>query len=596
MKALTMKPKNGIILSVILILIGLIILFVASPIVLFALRDKGESFCLGFKALGFCNYNPKMPYMNYFSIGESISAFALLFAIIEMFSSARFKIKWAFYTKQKLIYRTLFFIATGLTILAALLPNLPFIIVPLISYPLFWEILAAILIMIAAFIALSVSTRPIKANKKNLGRLFNLAVSYIAKNNEEELYYLANELTLNLKLIVKLANKYDPLEARIAKEEEREYKVPEEIMVSLWFLDLLSDQRFCNVVVNYNPGFAIQLTKSINEGNSYRAGYSLVQKLVEEALLSSNSIFRREEEFYGLGNFSFFSRAFFGNYNFVSSQLSPLDAWHHWEDEFLKLAVLKKFGEALKMATEAYFIRPTGGVNALRLGMEHLSGSASFYMSELKITPEGRLWKTEEYQALREIGKIFKDLLDLISKNYSSIPEAMAMREGYDRFDDISIYGAIAYAIYDFIESLSTNKEVADELRIIGIELLDELFPSTAAPNWLKEIQNRFLYHLKEKMKSNFQDLYYPMVSRFMFDLYGFYYFSDNRKWKENVILKELYFLLRNNLRSAFEKDEKRAGDLLPEQYKYDSATNRIEDTKNNRFLDLSAPEIFIER
>ena len=105
-----------------------------------------KSACLGVSFLGNCSYDPSSPASTYFSLGELVAAIALLLAFIQL---ARTKTKFRLVAKNlpnKFIYSII--ISSIISVfIATLLPIIPGKPVPLLGYPIFWEVLAAAIII-----------------------------------------------------------------------------------------------------------------------------------------------------------------------------------------------------------------------------------------------------------------------------------------------------------------------------------------------------------------------------------------------------------------------------------------------------------------
>ena len=103
-----------------------------------------ESACLGLEVLGKCTYDPSNPERIYFSIGSLIAVVALFLAFSQLKKPIiKFRLRVG-KVKDSIVYGV-FIIAIIFVFLAAILPFIPGTALPLLGYPIFWELLAGIL-------------------------------------------------------------------------------------------------------------------------------------------------------------------------------------------------------------------------------------------------------------------------------------------------------------------------------------------------------------------------------------------------------------------------------------------------------------------
>lgn len=301
-----------------------------------------------------------------------------------------------------------------------------------------------------------------------------------------------------------------------------------------------------------------------------------MQQIIEQAFLIEASIFHREEEFYGLGHFPTFTETIFGNYAFVNSNFRPLEAWSHYQDDYLKPKVLQKYSTALLTAVSAYFDSKDffNHPSAISVGVGNLSMSATFCVRKLKNLPGDQVYYSENYKALFEISETLKALLELTQKKESEIPDYTFNEKGYDRHRDPSFYGILAYGIYDFFEKLSMDREHDEAIRSIAIHLWLEIvpIPDSSRTKTVKEIQKRLSFHFCKKIDENLEKLYYPMLTRLLINLIGLYKTVEEC----NEIEKEVLNRIKKKFKFAYDKDEDKIKDILPEGIRYQKETNEL--------------------
>jgi hypothetical protein len=414
----------------------------------------------------------------YFSIGEAVAVIAIILAFTQLETPVfrfRARIQWF---KLKSSY--------ALLILGVILPflasTLPFIIpreYSLLSMAFFWEIIAGSLIVLGVFSFLEINYRPVTFTRRNSSKYFYACASIIARGDERSLGALAEEVCNSAQSITKVCGEYNKFKEMEAQEMGKEYIVPEHMKYAFSLLDLLSDKKFTRTLVVSAPSTAIEFIEQIKENTIHNtAGYSFVQQIIHQAFLEEESIFHREEEYYGLGHFSSFTETVFGDYNFIQSDYRPLQAWLLYKDQYLKINILKKYSKALLTATKAYLnTKKYRDTSALYVGISTLARSAMFYISRLKKMPSEDILSSEEHDALREIAETFKSLLKLTEELEDNIPEYEFNEERYDRFKDTSIYGILGYGIYEFMSMLSVDLKHDEDIRFLAIDLWLDIVP-----------------------------------------------------------------------------------------------------------------------
>ena len=123
-------------------------------------------YCLGVKAFGLCQYNPLMPNTAYFSIGEAIGSIALLLAFTQLVSPT-FKFRFQVRHNTGWAAVVLFFLALFCVAIAAAIPSVLGYVVPVVGFPIFWELLGEVLVVSGVILLSTIYLRPTEFTTQN---------------------------------------------------------------------------------------------------------------------------------------------------------------------------------------------------------------------------------------------------------------------------------------------------------------------------------------------------------------------------------------------------------------------------------------------
>jgi len=521
------------------------------------------------------SYEPSSPNRIYFSIGSAITAIALVLAFTQLIRPIT-KFRLAIGLFKPVIAYVLFILAILFVFIAAILPFVPGLALPLLGYPVFWEISAGLLFAGTSLVFLCSIHRRAKFNKRNYKRYLNFCTSLIARGNERDLRELADEIFDSIKEVIKASQKYDSLSAHFAKKEAKQYEVPAYTRYALTLLDIWSDKKFCQLMVCHVPHTAIEIFRQIQQQRLYYSGgYSLVNQLVGQALTNSDSILYREEDFYGLGHFKTFTNMVFGNYDLIESNLRPLQAWSHWQEEDLRPWKVEKYSKVLNTATEANITSGwrRGHPSGLWSGFQTLTNIAVSETLKLDKIPDDEAYDSAPYENLRQIARGLRQSVKTLLEHENDIPDEAFSEDTYDRFTDSSIYGVIACAIFDFYKELSTTRSKDEAARMLAIDLWLNVYPVSKSEESkaIVEVQKRLNIHLFKKVQENLEHLWYPALTRLLINLISLEEPEPNAEKRGALLFKNKFFaLLRKHYEKAASKDPEKAKDMLPENVEYD--------------------------
>ena len=537
-------------------------------------------YCLGIKAFGWCHYNPLQPGIAYFSIGEAIASIALLFAFFQLATpTSRFRL--AVRPTMKWVALGLFVLAFFCVVGAAMIPSVLGYVIPVVGFPIFWEVLAGLLVVSGVSLLGFIYARPASFTKRSFKPYFYACSRTISSGDEHELRLLAAEVSHAAYAIVDAAKRFDREmgQANHAADRERIAKSISGYAAPL--LDLFSDERFARAMVEAAPMGAARFLEFLGQGpTDNQVGYSFVEQVVRQALLSENSMLHKEEELYGLGHFKWFTRTVFGNYRLVSSAYRPLNAWDGVGDEYTTPNVIEKYGRALKMAVGAYFETGPhyGSPVALLSAITNFAMVAMAKAISLKNLSTNEVHGSQAYAVLRKISFVLYDIVIAVIEHDNQLPEYSLNASAYKPLHDPSIYGAVAYGIYEFLEKLARAEGHDNEVRWIALTLWMTVDPiSKEQPSRaILEIQKRLFLHLQKKVSQNLDVGGYPMLTKLLILLIGLHDTSGQDQQSLGFMTVELHTQLREKFAAAYAANKETAEDMLPAEVHFDVDTNEL--------------------
>ena len=542
---------------------------------------SGVLACLRLAILGIFLYDPKNPII-YFSIGQLIAAIALFLAFTQLKKPIiKFRIIVG-KIKDKTI-NIIFIIAIIFVFIAAFLPFIPGHSIPFLGYPIFWEFIAGGLFVGGAIYLIITINKQALFSSKNAKYFLKECTSMIAKGNDEELRELADEINVSIEPIIKQCKSYDVLKARDAKERGEQYELDIATAIAFSILDLWSDKSFCKNIVCKVPRTASEIFKQIINYKLYdNGGYALTRELLHQAFSNQDSILMKESDYSGLGFFKKFTNTIFNNWEFVESNHRPLQSWEYYENQ-IKPWQVEKYCSCLKMSIHSYFKAEDffQFPSALYVGIDELANFALYQISSINNLSESDLYKSINFDILSKIQHGFEEIVDIVEKYQDEIPDYELNENDYDRFEDKSIYGVVAYGIYEYFEKLAMVHCNDRALRMVAIELWIKVFDlkeSEQSKSQL-EIGKRLLIHINKKIDENLDEKqrWYPAITRLIINLNGINESDDEKEDRMGSIfhrdfikqLKTKYPILANH-------DPKFAADLLPENVIYDKEKNEL--------------------
>lgn len=268
---------------------------------------------------------------NVFGLAEYIAALALLLVIM-VASDFKFRYRLAV-TKRDL--RKLSFwsaLAIGLALLAIDFWYQNSLPVPaILSNANNLKAVIGLIFLVLVFRIIFVGViRRSKFGKSNAKNFFAETYHFVHEGNSDKIQIMAEELSNTIGSVIKYASKLPTKEAENSKHVEP----PAHQIYGHQLLLLLADERFCKIVVDKIPSFAL---RCIKEAQRYPGSnlpiFQFARNIGKEFIQNTSSSFYQEDSGYYSGLLGYdrpVSRIIFGSYRFVekcaSDGGSPLEA------------------------------------------------------------------------------------------------------------------------------------------------------------------------------------------------------------------------------------------------------------------------------
>lgn len=398
---------------------------------------------------------------------------------------------------------------------------------------------------------------PIRFTKNNAEIYITECAHIIASGIETDMMQLANEITCSIDDIFQSAITVNCKKNKYA----------------IQLVTLFSDEMFCRLLIKHNPGaLYVFFEAAIKNCNvDFGAGKQLVRRLIGLLFTENRSLLNREEPYFGLGRFGTFKKLIFGNYEFLTSEYSPLAGWKIYCESEINSKAIKKYFEVIEFALQSYLEKGDKHPAIFLAVMREISDIVRDSANHLRSIPDEDVYILSDYKILTECFLGLSSLISFIRKNSKLFPVAPdVVKKGYSYFkNDNNIFGALSDGIFKIIENLSICTCEREAVRLLLIEIF---FESLYQPDPLKPFAERVELLLIEKIDQNLKNGFYPAVTANL--IYGLGLCEPDKAI--STLHKELLTKLKSSFIKLHADKPKIALDMLPTDTSYDANSKKL--------------------
>ena len=521
-----------------------------------------EDYCLGLESLGRCAASAA-PLL---SLGEALVVAALLLASYR-YGGRIAQMRWRTrgLTQQALVIAVC--IAVALALVAAVLRMFgpPWSRMPVVGYPLFWEVAAATLLAVAAVLLAVYALRPSRLKPRNAAEFAAANENIIASAEPEALRQLGREIEGAVSTVAAHCRDYRDRSAREGPQEPDAYT-----RACFALLDAWSEPHFCNAVVCWCPATAAEIVKALTEHAVHGDGAALGSELVNQAFSDERSLVYSEARISGLRRQRVFLKSIFGEWDLVDSAVRPLASWRVFADAGVNERKVQRWAEAVETAFGTFVENGKHGeaVFRIRQGLETLNQACAVVLAERE--RRGAPWMSV-HEPIFEIACAFRTIVKRVRTSNLPVPVETTV-ENYDPLQDETLHGAIAEELFHFFGALCDSAD-HEFLDWISMGPWKELFEEGELTSNLRALQVRVAYHLTLKVDDNLAPdrRFMPAITRLLLVRYPLATLEENPK---AVVAKDLESYLLGALEQRFaalwSEHRAYAERLLPDNVDYD--------------------------
>lgn len=533
-----------------------------------------ESYCLGLAWLGTCPEESQA----LFTIGEAVAVVALFLAFYQLstpLTRMRLRTRWIPEKYLFVIFRSglyFVFLAAALRLINGQRR------IPVIHHPIFWEIIAGIVLVVSGLALIRFAYTPAQLSRRTAREFLGWNQTIIATGGDDDLRQLGHEIRMSLNTVAmecaKWSRRMQAAEVRKTEDKTEVLEAREFTKVCYSLLDTWSDARFCNTIVCRCPGTEIDIFKTLSQHHAVNSAYALGSELVHQAVSDHQSILHREGGFSGLGRHKLFLNAVFGDITILRSSFNPLGGWHIYRDKDISTEKIERWGDALNIALDAIIQqRDTwGSAHAIREGLDTLNNACTSVLADRE---RKQLTSVDDrLTVIYGIGRVFGNVIEKISESKIELEENITA-DTYDQLKDRSLHGDVAHELFDFFGHVATIDDWS-VLHGATIHAWMTLFPhkDENVSKDLRALQIRMVHHIKEKLQDNLNlDVrYYPAITKLLITMY---WLHEPQREACSELEYELALHFHNELKSKFVtlwmKNAEFASDLLPSDVEFDA-------------------------
>lgn len=263
-----------------------------------------------------------------------------------------------------------------------------------------------------------------------------------------------------------------------------------------------------------------------------------------------------------------------------------MEAWHFTkEEEKTTIWQIEKYCITIQIVLEAYLnssdkyhVFPS----ALHGSLYTLSIIAGWEGTKLNKLPESEVYNSLSFDKLSVIQDGLQKIFELIQKNENKLPEYHFSETDYEYNNDPSIYGVVAFAIFNYYNNLSRTRSHDEAIRSLAVDLWLTIYPlhkkSESKSN--TEIQNRLNIHLAKGIEQNLTLLGFPVITRLLINLNDDFNEKKGAKIvseRGSDIFKNILFrLLQQHFEKAFKRNPVKTLNMIPMNIKYDEENGQL--------------------
>jgi hypothetical protein len=536
--------------------------------------------CLGFEALGLCNYDPAKPFTVYFAPGAAIGALAFTLAVQQLLKPVhRFRLA----TRHLTLSRIYIFVFSGVAaaVVAAILPNITSLHGGPWGYPINWEILATLLFALSYGAVAIAIVRPVRVQAARLPAFTNQAARLLSSANEQDHIDFASDLDRSLPTLIRVASFLDDLPSETSAFFDFIHRNELECAAYAFsFLRIVADPTFCETLVKRLPWQVVFMLRDISEDHLYTDGATqLIRELAHQAILRDDSMMAREVGYHGFGSAPLLSDALFSD-KFILEQYNPFDFFFSAASGVVTPQLLERFNSA---AERSYATLIESGATRYCQATFRIR---SFYETVFFKAQEIQQAEKQDFQLTFQMYQSVKLAIEMADKLLASLDahQYQALYVNDPTVYRSDVFETLVEIIYDALTAVSNRfKGVDDAFWTMVIGVIQKVFPSHGEqPDGLTPFQQRLALKLVDKLRDNMKG-YYPAICRVLLAWVGMYVHPSPQPNRTafNILKDAVYFELQQFPQLAATKPGKIAN-YLTDNFTYDVATTDLIQTYRN--------------
>jgi hypothetical protein len=538
--------------------------------------------CLGFEALGLCNYDPAKPFTVYFAPGAAVGALAFTLAVQQLLKPVhRFRLAARYLTLPR-IYVCVFG-GVAATVVAAILPNIARLHGGPWGYPINWEILATLLFALSYGAVVIAVVRPVRAQAARLPAFAEQAARLLSSANEQDHIDFASDLECSLPTLIKEASFLDDLPHQTSAFFDFIHRNKLECAgYAFSFLRIVADPTFCETLVRRLPWRVVFMLRKISEDHLYSDGANqLIRELAHQAILRDDGMMAREVGYHGFGTAPLLSDALFSD-EFILQRYNPFNSFSSVDSEVVTPQLLQRFNSA---AERCY----TTLIEAHIIYYSHATFSIQRFYRTVFTMKALELQKadTRDFKLPLEMHNSVELAMKIADKLLASLDadQYQALYVNDPTVHRSDFLETLVEIVYEALAGISNRfKGVDDVFWITAIKAVHNGFsPIGMQPDGITPFQQRLALKLIEKLRDNMKG-YYPAICRVLLAWVGSYVSQAPQQPNRtafNILKDAVYFELQQFPQLAATKPDKIA-DYLPDDFTYDVATTDLVRTYRN--------------